>query len=64
VLAAAILFIVANASPFFAFETPATVLVARDVPENRVFELYANNRATRRPRSSLKRRFLLHFDEQ
>jgi len=45
-----------------AFETPATVDVARDVPENMVFELYPNKQATRQPRYSLKRRFLLYFD--
>lgn len=45
-----------------AFETPATVTVARDVPENMVFELYPNKQATRRPRYSLTSRFLLYFD--
>jgi paraquat-inducible protein B len=45
-----------------AFETPATVTVARDVPENMVFELYPNKQATRRPRYSLKTRYLLFFD--
>jgi paraquat-inducible protein B len=44
-----------------AFETPATVTVARDVTENMVFELYPNKQATRRPRYSLKKRFLLYF---
>ena len=45
-----------------AFETPATVTVAEDVPENMVFELYPNKQATRRPRYLLKSRFLLYFD--
>ncbi len=45
-----------------AFETPATVTVARDVPENMVFELYPNKQATRRPRYLFKSRFLLYFD--
>lgn len=46
-----------------AFETPATVTVAQDVPENMVFELYPNKQATRRPRYSLKARYLLYFDD-
>lgn len=46
-----------------AFETPATVTVAEDVPENMVFELYPNKQATRRPRYSLKTRYLLYFDD-
>ena len=46
-----------------AFETPATVTVAQDVPENMVFELYPNKQATRRPRYSLKTRYLLYFDD-
>lgn len=45
-----------------AFETPPTVTVAQDVPENMVFELYPNKQATRRPRYSLKTRFLLYFE--
>ncbi|MBJ18560.1 MAG: MCE family protein [bacterium] len=45
-----------------AFETPATVTVARDVPENMIFELYPNKQATRRLRYSLKERYLLYFD--
>lgn len=46
-----------------AFETPATVTVARDVPQNMVFELYPNKQATNRPRYSLKSRFLLYFED-
>jgi paraquat-inducible protein B len=46
-----------------AFETPATVTVALDVPEHMVFELYPNKQATRRPRYSLKSRFLLYFED-
>ncbi len=46
-----------------AFETPATVTVAEDVPENMVFELYSNKQATRRPRYLLKSRFMLYFDD-
>jgi len=46
-----------------AFETPATVTVAQDVAENMVFELYPNKQATRRPRYSLKTRFLLYFKD-
>ncbi len=46
-----------------AFETPATVNVAQDVPENMVFELYPNKQATRRPRYSLKTRYLLYFED-
>ncbi|HEB88986.1 MAG TPA: MCE family protein, partial [Deltaproteobacteria bacterium] len=46
-----------------AFETPATVTVARDVPEDMVFELYPNKQATRRPLFSQKSRFLLYFKE-
>ena len=46
-----------------AFETPATVTVAEDVPENMVFELYPNKQATRRPRYLLKSRFLLYFED-
>jgi paraquat-inducible protein B len=46
-----------------AFETPATVTVAQDVPENMIFELYLNKQATSRPRYSLKRRFLLFFED-
>ena len=45
-----------------AFDTPATVTVAQDVPENMVFELYPNRQATGRQRYSLKSRFLLYFD--
>jgi paraquat-inducible protein B len=45
-----------------AFDTPATVTVAADVPENMVFELYPNKQATRRQRYALKSRFLLYFD--
>jgi paraquat-inducible protein B len=44
------------------FETPATVTVAQDVPENMVFELYANKQAMRQPRYLDKRRFLLYFE--
>ncbi len=44
------------------FETPATVTVAQDVPENMVFELYPNKQAMRQPRYLDKRRFLLYFD--
>ena len=46
-----------------AFETPATVTVAEDVPENMVFELYPNKQETRRPRYSAKTRFLVYFDD-
>ncbi len=46
-----------------AFETPPTVTVAQDVPENMVFELYPNKQATRRPRYSLKTRYLLYFKD-
>lgn len=46
-----------------AFETPATVSVAREVPADMVFELYPNKQATRRPRSKRRSRFLLYFDE-
>lgn len=46
-----------------AFETPATVTVAQDVAENMIFELYPNKQATRRPRYSLKKRYLLYFDD-
>jgi len=46
-----------------AFETPATVSVARDVPEDMVFELYPNKQATKRPRSKSRSRYLLYFDE-
>lgn len=45
-----------------AFETPATVTVAQDVPENMVFELYSNKQTMRQPRYLDKRRFLLYFD--
>ena len=44
------------------FETPGTVTVAEDVPENMVFELYSNKQAMRQPRYLEKRRFLLYFD--
>lgn len=46
-----------------AFETPATVDVARSVPEDMVFSLYPSRQATRRPIYLIKERFLLHFDE-
>ncbi|MFK7896006.1 MAG: intermembrane transport protein PqiB [Myxococcota bacterium] len=46
-----------------AFETPATVTVARDVPEDMIFELYSNKQETRRPRYSVKSRFLMYFEE-
>jgi paraquat-inducible protein B len=46
-----------------AFETPATVTVARDVPENMIFELYPNKQAMRQPRYLHKTRFLLYFDD-
>ena len=46
-----------------AFETPATVTVAEDVPENMVFELYSSKQATRRPRYLLKSRFMLYFED-
>ncbi|MFP6655188.1 MAG: MlaD family protein [Myxococcota bacterium] len=46
-----------------AFETPATVTVAEDVPENMIFELYPNKKTMRRPRYLQKTRFLLYFDE-
>ena len=45
-----------------AFETPATVAVAMDVPEGMVFELYPNKQATRQPRYSQQSRYLLYFD--
>ncbi len=46
-----------------AFETPATVTVARDVPEDMIFELYPNKQATRQPRYLEKSRFIVYFDE-
>ena len=46
-----------------AFETPATMTVARDVPENMVFELYANKQETRQPRYLQKSRYVLFFNE-
>ncbi len=46
-----------------AFETTATMDVARDVPGNMVFELYPNRQASKQPRYSFKSRFLLYFDE-
>jgi paraquat-inducible protein B len=46
-----------------AFETPATLAVARDVPEGMVFDLYPNKQATRQPRYLQKSRYILHFDE-
>lgn len=46
-----------------AFETPATVSLAGEVPEDMVFELYPNKQATRRPRSKGRSRYLLYFDE-
>lgn len=45
-----------------AFETPATVTVARDVPENMVFELYPNKQATHQLRYLQKSRFILYFE--
>jgi paraquat-inducible protein B len=46
-----------------AFETPATVKVAGEVPDDMVFELYPNKQATRRRRSKGRSRYLLYFDE-
>ncbi len=46
-----------------AFETPATVSVAGEVPPDMIFELYPNKQATKRPRSERRSRFLLYFDE-
>lgn len=46
-----------------AFETPATVTVARDVPQDMIFELYPNRHATRQPRFLQKSRFLLYFND-
>ncbi len=46
-----------------AFETPATVNVAGDVPADMVFELYPNKQATKRPRSKGRSRYLVYFDE-
>ena len=45
-----------------AFETPATMTVARDVPGDMIFELYPNKQATRQPRYLRKSRFILYFD--
>lgn len=46
-----------------AFETPTTLAVAQDVPEDMVFDLYPNKQATRQTRYSLKTRYILNFDE-
>ena len=46
-----------------AFETPATVSVAVDVPADMVFELYPNKQATKRMRSTSRSRFLVYFEE-
>lgn len=46
-----------------AFETPATVSVAGDVPDDMVFELYPNKQATKRPRAKGRSRFLVYFEE-
>lgn len=45
-----------------AFETPASMTIARDVPEDMVFLLYPNKQAMRQSRYLEKRRFLLYFD--
>ncbi|MEZ4333222.1 MAG: MlaD family protein [Myxococcota bacterium] len=45
-----------------AFETPATVTIAGDVPPDMVFELYPNKQATKRPRAKRRSRFLVYFD--
>jgi paraquat-inducible protein B len=45
-----------------AFETPASMTIARDVPGDMVFLLYPNKQALRQPRYLEKRRFLLYFD--
>ena len=45
-----------------AFETPATMTVARDVPIDMIFELYPNKQATRQPRYRWKSRFILYFE--
>jgi len=46
-----------------AFETPATLAVARDVPEGMVFDFYPSKQATRETRYSIKTRYILNFDE-
>jgi len=43
------------------FETPTTFAVAKDVPDDMVFDLYPNRQATRQTRYSLKTRYLLNF---
>jgi len=46
-----------------AFETPATMTVARDVPEDMIFQLYPNKQATRQPRYLRKATYMLYFSE-
>lgn len=46
-----------------AFETPATVSVAGDVPAEMVFDLYPNKAATKRRHAKNSSRFLVFFDE-
>ncbi len=46
-----------------AFETPATVKEAGEVPEDMVFELYPNKQATKKRRSKGRSKYLLYFDE-
>ncbi len=46
-----------------AFETPNSFDVAKDVPEDMVFELYPNKQATRQIRYSYKERYVLYFEE-
>ena len=46
-----------------AFETPATVKVAGEVPDDMVFELYPNKQATKKRRSKGRSKYLLYFDE-
>ena len=45
-----------------AFETPATLAVATDVPEGKIFDLYPNKQATGQTRYSLKTRYVLNFE--
>ena len=46
-----------------AFETTATMDVARNVSGDMIFELYPNRQASKQPRYSFKARYLLYFDE-
>jgi len=45
------------------FETPTTVSIAGEVPEDMVFELYPNKQATKRRRAKGRSRFLVYFEE-